>query len=46
MFSEDERCAFANKGWMAICVDGFPLGWGRVVDRMIKNHLPKAHRFV
>ena len=46
MFSEDERQILTNKGWMAICVDGFPLGWGRVVDRVVKNHLPKAHRFV
>lgn len=46
MFAENERQVLAHKGWMAICVDGYPLGWGRVVDRTIKNHLPKAHRFV
>jgi NOL1/NOP2/sun family putative RNA methylase len=44
--SENERQVLAHKGWLAICVDGYPLGWGRVVEKAIKNHLPKAHRFL
>ncbi|RCK73754.1 MAG: tRNA and rRNA cytosine-C5-methylase [Anaerolineae bacterium] len=44
MLAENERQVLADKGWLAICVDGYPLGWGRVVDKIIKNHLPKAHR--
>lgn len=45
-FADDERQIFQQQGWVAICVDGFPLGWGRVANKMIKNHFPKAHRFV
>lgn len=44
LFSESERAIFDHKGWLAICVDEHPLGWGRVVDKRIKNHFPKAHR--
>lgn len=46
LFSETDRAIFSHKGWLAICVDGFPLGWGKVVDKSIKNHFPKAHRIL
>jgi len=30
-----------RKGWRLICVDGYPLGWGKVVGGMLKNkYLP------
>ena len=29
------------KGWYLICVDGFPLGWGKVSNGTLKNkYLP------
>lgn len=29
------------RGFCAVCVDGYPLGYGKAVDGMLKNHLPK-----
>lgn len=31
-------------GWLLICVEGFPLGWGKRSRGVIKNHYPKALR--
>jgi NOL1/NOP2/sun family putative RNA methylase len=31
-------------GWVAVCVDGFALGWGKRVGGTIKNHYPKGLR--
>ena len=31
-------------GWCLVCVDGYPLGWGKRVSGTIKNHYPKKHR--
>ncbi|MBR2375125.1 MAG: RsmF rRNA methyltransferase first C-terminal domain-containing protein [Clostridia bacterium] len=31
-------------GWCLVCVDGYPLGLGKAVNGMIKNHLPKGLR--
>lgn len=31
-------------GYTAVCVDGFPLGFGKVVDGVMKNHFPKGLR--
>lgn len=33
-----------KKGWTAVCVDGYPLGWGKQGDGMLKNGYPKAWR--
>ena len=33
-----------GKGWAAVCVDGFPLGWGKAADGVLKNHFPKHLR--
>ncbi len=33
-----------EKGWTAILVDGFPLGWGKQEDGNIKNGYPKGWR--
>lgn len=31
-------------GWVLMCVQGLPLGWGKGSDGMIKNHYPKGLR--
>lgn len=31
-------------GWCLVCVDGYPLGWGKRVNGTVKNHYPKKHR--
>lgn len=33
-------------GWALVCVDGFPLGWGRAVQGKLKNHYPRGLRWV
>ncbi|MFF2090375.1 RsmB/NOP family class I SAM-dependent RNA methyltransferase [Paenibacillus sp. NPDC058174] len=35
------------KGYVLVCVDGFPLGWGKYADgRMLKNELPAGWRLI
>ncbi len=36
--------ANANGGWCVVCVEGYPLGLGKVVNGIVKNHLPKGLR--
>ncbi len=31
-------------GWTLVTVDGFPLGWGKVVQGVLKNHYPSGLR--
>jgi len=33
-----------EKGWTLALYRGMPLGWGKVSDGMLKNHLPKGLR--
>jgi 16S rRNA C967 or C1407 C5-methylase (RsmB/RsmF family)/NOL1/NOP2/fmu family ribosome biogenesis protein len=33
-----------RSGWLRVDVDGFPLGWGKRVGAVVKNHLPKGLR--
>ena len=33
-----------KNGWCAVCVAGYPLGWGKAVNGVIKNHYPKGLR--
>jgi len=33
-----------NRSWILITIDQFPLGWGKEVSGMIKNHYPKGLR--
>ena len=33
---EDIPCA-RKKGWQLVCVDGYPLGWGKLVNGTLKN---------
>ncbi|WP_127532544.1 RsmB/NOP family class I SAM-dependent RNA methyltransferase [Paenibacillus kobensis] len=35
-----------GKGYTLVCVDGFPLGWGKYADGMLKNELPAGWRWV
>ena len=32
-----EKEAARNSGWQLFCVDGFPLGWGKLVNGRLKN---------
>lgn len=31
-------------GWVCVCADGYPLGWGKASHGLIKNHFPKHLR--
>ena len=31
-------------GWTLVCVNGYPVGWGKQVGDILKNHLPKGLR--
>ncbi len=33
-------------GWLLVAVDGYPLGWGKRVAGVIKNHYPRGLRWV
>jgi NOL1/NOP2/fmu family ribosome biogenesis protein/23S rRNA U2552 (ribose-2'-O)-methylase RlmE/FtsJ len=33
-------------GWVLVTVDGFPLGWGKAVQGVMKNHYPAGLRLV
>ena len=32
-------------GWCAVTFDGYPIGWGKGADGILKNHFPKNLRF-
>lgn len=33
----DDLPVARNKGWQLVCVDGYPLGWGKLVNGTLKN---------
>ena len=33
-------------GWVLVCVDGYPLGWGKRVAGILKSHYPRGLRWV
>ena len=33
-----------SNGWCVVCVNGYPLGLGKAVNGVVKNHLPKGLR--
>ncbi|WP_441942269.1 RsmB/NOP family class I SAM-dependent RNA methyltransferase [Paenibacillus sp. 2TAB23] len=35
-----------TKGYVLICTDGFPIGWGKYAGGMIKNELPAGWRWM
>ncbi|WP_329885949.1 RsmF rRNA methyltransferase first C-terminal domain-containing protein [Pseudoramibacter sp. HA2172] len=39
------RCA-GFEGWTAVTWQGYPLGWGKASDGVIKNHYPKGLRIM
>ncbi len=41
---EEIDAVTARGGWCVVCVDGFPLGWGKVSGTRVKNHYPKGLR--
>lgn len=34
-----------EKGWTLVTAGGFPLGWGKLVDGVLKNHYPRSMRW-
>ena len=43
-FSEEESAELVSKGFILLCVDGHPLGWGQRNGDMLKNEYPAAWR--
>lgn len=39
-----ESLPCGEKGWTAVTVDGYPLGWGKASGGILKNHYPKGLR--
>lgn len=39
----EQECPKAN-GWQLVCVDGYPLGWGKLVGSTLKNKYPAGWR--
>ena len=39
-----EQADKCKKGWVLVCVDGYPAGWGKVNVTQVKNHYPKGLR--
>lgn len=39
-----ETLPAAGRGWTLVCVDGYPLGWAKAADGVLKNHYPKGLR--
>lgn len=33
-----------QRGWTLVCTDGYPLGWAKGADGVLKNHYPKGLR--
>lgn len=34
----------SSRGWVLVCVEGVPLGWGKESNGILKNHYPKGLR--
>ena len=41
---ETVACDSALSGWCPALVAGHPVGWGKAVDGVLKNHIPKGLR--
>lgn len=35
-----------QKGWVLVTIDGYPVGWGKLVDGLMKNHYLKEWRLM
>lgn len=44
MLDSDETGDTCVSGWVLVCVDGYPAGWGKRAGNQIKNHYPKGLR--
>lgn len=44
-FFRGETIVCDKKGWTAVLYNGFPIGWGKASDGVLKNHFPKYLRF-
>ncbi len=43
-FLHGEEIPCDKSGWTAVLVDGFPIGWGKGSNGILKNHFPKKFR--
>lgn len=50
IFAEEEEIltkeGVPHKGYVLVCADGFPIGWGKYSQGMIKNELPAGWRWM
>lgn len=44
LHGETVSCQEEKKGWVLVCSGGLPLGWGKAVHGIVKNHYPKGLR--
>lgn len=44
-FFKGETMPSDKKGWTAALYNGFPIGWGKASEGILKNHFPKYLRF-
>lgn len=44
-FFAGETISCDKKGWTAVLYNGYPVGWGKASDGVLKNHFPKYLRF-
>lgn len=44
LHGETVPCQNGEKGWTLVGTGGLPLGWGKAVNGMVKNHYPKGLR--
>lgn len=44
-FFHGETLATNTVGWTAVTYNGFPVGWGKGTDGILKNHFPKNLRY-
>ena len=44
-FFKGETIPSTQKGWTAVMYNGYPVGWGKGSDGVLKNHFPKYLRF-
>lgn len=39
-----ETVSCEENGWVCVCADGYPIGWGKASQGVMKNHFPKHMR--
>jgi NOL1/NOP2/sun family putative RNA methylase len=43
---ETIACDVSLKGWVLVCYETYPLGWGKAQNGVLKNHFPKGLRWM